>query len=246
MNPASDTVLTSPKPHQVAIVDSDASITNLIKLNLEDEGYGVCTFANAEDALDAGFAHTDLVITEVILSDINGLMLTGIIKSNDDTSHIPVIICTTMDSEDDIVKGFDAGADDYILKPFSLREMMARIKSVLRRRSMAARNPYRPTATASAAVKYDGLSVDTASRNVTIDGNAIALTRTELMLLNALISRPGHFYNHSDLYRIVWNKEGNASSRALDVSVSRLRKKLGKYAVHIVNRSGIGYGFIEK
>lgn len=88
--------------------------------------------------------------------------------------------------------------------------------------------------------------MDTASRNVTIDGNAIALTRTELMLLNALISRPGHFYNHSDLYRIVWNKEGNASSRALDVSVSRLRKKLGKYAVHIVNRSGIGYGFIEK
>ena len=245
MNSESDTNLIRPKSHQVVIVDSDTAITSLIKLNLEDEGYGVCTFANAEDALDADFTYTDLVITEVILGEINGLMLTGMLKSGDATAHIPVIICTTMDSEDDIVKGFDAGADDYILKPFSLREMMARIKSVLRRHNMSARKPYQPAAVSS-AVSYKGLSVDTTSRNVTIDGQQIALTRTELMLLNALISKPGHFYNHRDLYRIVWNKDGDASSRTLDVSVSRLRKKLGEYASHIVNRSGIGYGFIEK
>lgn len=244
MNSERDIKLIDPPKHQVVIVDGDKSITSLIKLNLEDEGYAVYTFANAEDALDTDFSCTDLVITEVVLGDINGLMLTGMLKAGDETSHIPVIICTTLDSEDDIVKGFDTGADDYILKPFSLREMMARIRSVLRRHNMSARQPYQPTPAAS-PVTFKGLSVDSASRNVTIDGRQVALTRTELMLLNALIAKPGHFYNHRDLYRIVWNKEGDASSRALDVSVSRLRKKLGEYASHIVNRPGIGYGFVE-
>lgn len=233
------------KSHQVAIVDGDTAITSLIKLNLENEGYCVRTFANAEDVLDMDFTYTDLIITEVILGEINGLMLTGMLKSSEATAHIPVIICTTMDSEDDIVKGFDAGADDYILKPFSLREMMARIRSVLRRHNMQPRQQFKPVTTA-AAITYKGLTIDPSSHAVTIDGNPIALTRTELMLLNALMTRSGHFYSHRDLYRIVWNKEGDASSRALDVSVSRLRKKLGEYASNIVNRSGIGYGFVEK
>lgn len=245
MNSESNVTPKGTPSHQVVIVDSDVAITSLIKLNLEDEGYGVFTCTTAEDALDMDFTYTDLVITEVVLGEINGLMLTGMLKSAEATSHIPVIICTTMDSEDDIVKGFDAGADDYILKPFSLREMMARIRSVLRRHSMQPRSLYKPAQSAS-AVTYKGLAVDSSSHSVTIDGNPIALTRTEMMLLNALITRPGHFYNHRDLYRLVWNKDGDASSRALDVSVSRLRKKLGTYASHIVNRSGIGYGFVEK
>ena len=219
-------------------------ITDLMKYNLENEGYVVRVCTTAEDALEQDFTTTDLVITEVVLGDINGLMLAGMLKGGEATADIPVIMCTTLDSEDDIVKGFEAGADDYILKPFSLRELMARVKSVLRRRSML---PPRPVKTAGAnALHYRSLTVDPDSRSVTVDGHQLPITRTEMQLLHTLMSRPGHFYTHADLYAIVWNKQADGSSRALDVSVSRLRRKLGDYGANIVNRSGVGYGFIEK
>lgn len=220
-------------------------IIDLIKYNLENEGYVVTSCATAEEALEKDFSLTDLIISEVVLGEINGLMLAGMLKSNPATADIPLIICTTLDSEDDIVKGFEAGADDYILKPFSLRELMARIRSVLRRRNMAPAKARAAAPVSQDAVTYKGLAVDTGARSVAIDGRQVALTRTEMQLLHTLISRPGHFFSQGELYRMIWNKEIDESSRALDVSVSRLRKKLGAYAANIVNRSGIGYGFIE-
>lgn len=244
MNSENVQPLSQSNPHQVIVVDSDAMITDLMKYNLENEGYIVLVCRTAEEAVEQDFSTTDLVITEVVLGDINGLMLARMLKEADATSEIPIIMCTTLDSEDDIVKGFEAGADDYILKPFSLRELMARVKSVLRRRSMA---PPRPVKSSGAnSLRYRNLIVDAESRSVTIDGHQLPITRTELQLLHTLMSRPGHFYTHADLYSIVWNKEADGSSRALDVSVSRLRRKLGDYGANIVNRSGVGYGFVEK
>lgn len=244
MNSESIVAVNNQTPYQVVIVDSDPTITDLMKYNLESEGYLLRIYNNAEEALDADLGTADLIISEVVLGDINGLMFVSMLKSNELTSFIPVIICSNLDSEDDIVKGFDAGADDYILKPFSLREMMARIKSILRRRVRT--NPLEVKQTESTALIYRGLKVDASSKSVTIDGYQLSLTRTELLLLHTLISKPGHFYTHGELYSIVWNKEEDTGSRALDVSVSRLRKKLGDYAGNIVSRSGIGYGFIEK
>lgn len=244
MNSANAASLIQPNPHQVIIVDADVMITDLMKYNLENEGYVVRVCKTAEEALEQDFSSTDLVITEVVLGEINGLMLAGMLKGGDATADIPVIMCSTLDSEDDIVKGFEAGADDYILKPFSLRELMARVKSVLRRRSML---PPKPVKTAGAnALHYRSLLVDPDSRSVTIDGHQLPITRTELLLLQTLMGRPGHFFTHADLYEQVWNKQADGSSRALDVSVSRLRRKLGDYGANIVNRSGVGYGFIEK
>lgn len=231
--------------HQVIVVDPDTMITDLMKYNLENEGYIVRVCADAETALDSDFETTDLVVTEVTLGEINGLMLVNMLKGAQATADIPVIICSSHDSEDDIVRGFDAGCDDYILKPFSLREFMARVRSVVRRRRMT-HHVSRPATATAAAVSYGGLTLDPDSRSVTMDGRHLPLSRTEMMLLHTLISRIGHFFSHADLYRLVWNKESDGSSSALDVSVSRLRKKLGDYGQNIVNRSGIGYGFIDK
>lgn len=234
--------------HKIIVVDPDKMIIDLLKYNLESEGYGVENYPTAEAVLESDVTSTDLVITEVVLGDINGLMLTGMLKGSDTTSHIPVMICSTRDSEDDIIKGFDAGCDDYILKPFSLREFLARIRSVLRRAQM---RPHKTAATSmpvttNQAIAFGTLTVDPGSRSVTLNGEQVSLTRTEMQLLHTLMAKPGHFFTHSDLYSLVWQKQPDGSSRALDVSISRLRKKLGEYGSNIVSRSGIGYGFVEK
>ncbi len=235
---------------QIAIIDPDEMIRGLFKYNLEDAGFSVSFYPDADALLSAIKGKTiDLIISEVVIGRINGLMLAGLIKGNPATSSIPVILCSTRDSEDDIVRGLDSGADDYMIKPVSLREMVARARSVIRRRNM---RPHQTSGKIDVtklnnedAQTFNSLHLNKVDRVGFIDGHRIALTRMEFSLLYFLMSNRNKFFSPSEIYRAVWQKNDNGPSRALDVSISRLRKKIGPYASNLANRTGVGYGFIE-
>ena len=142
-------------------------------------------------------------------------------------------------SEDDVVEGLDAGADDYISKPFSSRELIARVRSVVRRRRMMSLRR------AANAVRVDGLVLDLSAGRVTIDGEPVMLTRTEYLILAMFMRNRNSFFDRSEIRHEAWEDENGVSDRAVDTNISRLRKKLGDYGRNIVNRQGFGYGFVD-
>lgn len=226
----------------VLIVDEDKVISELIVNNLENEGYRAESCQNADKALDLDLTAYTLIISETDFTEgPGGLRFAEMIKQNPDTAPVSVIFCSTRDSEDDIINGFNAGADDYILKPFSLREMMARVRSVIRRRMMMMRAA-KPRVN---VVAYNGLSVNLDSSQVTLDGEPLALTRTEFKILSLMLRNLNRYFTREEIFNEVWAGQESGSDRTVDVNISRLRKKLGDYASHIVNRSGFGYGFME-
>lgn len=243
--PSTNTILSGLR---IAVIDPDEMIRGLFKYNLEDAGFNVDVYPDADSAL-AEIENVDLTISEVVLGDINGLMLAGLLKSKPSTAGIPIILCSTRDTEDDIIRGLDAGADDYMVKPVSLREMVARTRSVIRRHNM---RPYRmaskiemPQTAQGEAEVFKTMHLSDSDRVGFIDGKRIPLTRTEFSLLYFLMKNRNKFFSPAELYRAVWQKDETGPSRALDVSISRLRKKIGPYAGNLANRSGVGYGFIE-
>lgn len=242
---ALDNLKPSDTAGQILIVDDDSMIVDLMKYNLENEGYTIASSANASDALDLDLTLFSLIISEVELpGGINGLRFASMIKQNPDTAPVPVIFCTSRDSEDDIIAGFNAGADDYILKPFSLREMIARIKAVIRRRTLMARRA--SAQPASHVIRYESLVVDLSSQTVAIDGERVQFTRTEFQILSMFVKNRNKLFSREEIFSTIRPGQEAGSDRTIDVNVSRVRKKLGDYASHLVSKSGIGYGFVEQ
>ncbi|MCM1137558.1 MAG: response regulator transcription factor [Duncaniella sp.] len=228
--------------YSILVVDGDDNIQSLLKINLQTEGYKVVVCHSAEEALvDNNLQNYRLIITEVDLpGDIDGWELVEQLKDSRLTTAIPVMFCTIHDNENDIIKGLNLGADDYIAKPFSLREMMARIRSVLRRhRNMA------PQAT-SHTIEYRTLIVNVDSHSLLIDGEAVSLTPTEFAILISLLRSRNKLLSREDIFKAAWPGEEMNNPRMVDVNISRLRKKLQEYGTNIVNRSGLGYGFMDK
>lgn len=227
--------------YSILVVDSDRNIQSLLKLNLQTEGYRIEVCDSAEDALTGDLESYRLIITEVEFpGNIDGWEFMDRIKEDPHTTHIPVMFCTTHDNESDIIRGLNAGADDYIVKPFSLREMMARIRSVLRRhRNMA------PQATLR-TIEYRTLILNTDSHTLLIDGESVSLSPTEFQILTFLLRSRNKFFSREDIFSTVWPGEEMTNPRMVDVNISRLRKKILGYGTNIVNRSGLGYGFMDK
>lgn len=228
--------------YSILVVDGDDNIQSLLKINLQTEGYQVVVCHSAEDALvDNNLQNYRLIITEVDLpGDIDGWELVEQLKDSRLTAAIPVMFCTNNDTENDIIKGLNLGADDYIVKPFSLREMMARIRSVLRRhRNMA------PQST-SHTIEYRTLIVNMDSHSLLIDGEAVSLSPTEFTILTSLLRSRNKLLSREDIFKAAWPGEEMNNPRMVDVNISRLRKKIQEYGTNIVNRSGLGYGFMDK
>ena len=180
--------------------------------------------------------------TYVMLVDAMGQKFSGMdflvaVKAGPATAHIPVIIVTHDDSEDEILRAFDAGADDYVLKPFSLRELVARIRSLLRRRNFG-----RQTPGPAMIIDLGALSIDLLTRTVTVGGEHVALTKTEYAVLALLAKNRGQFFSRRQIYDEIWRdvERGN-NDRIVDTNISRIRKKLGDLGSLIVNKSGFGY-----
>lgn len=220
---------------RILIVDDEESLCEILQFNLEVEGYEAHVAYSAEQALAMHPEGYSLILLDVMLGETSGFKMARMLKENPATAHIPVIFCTARDSEDDTVAGLNLGADDYIAKPFSIREVLARVRSVLRRTA--------PQREEAATVGFERLVVDLRRKRCTVDGEEVALTKKEFEILALMLSNRGSIFSREEILRRVWSDEVVVLDRTIDVNITRLRRKIGRYGNHIVTRLGYGYGF---
>ncbi len=218
---------------RVLVVDDEEDICAILKYNLSKEGYEVVTANSAEEALKLDIVSFNLLLLDVMMGGMSGFELTEKLKSDPKTAGIPVIFITARDTEDDAVEGLDLGADDYISKPFSIREVISRVKAVLRR-------------TATKSVADVGIFIDDEKKVVTVDGAAVALTRIEYEIFRLLFTNKGKVFPREDILSKVWPDDVIVTDRTVDVNITRLRKKIGEYGDRIISRHGFGYLYEEK
>lgn len=222
--------------YRILVVDDEEDLCEILKFNLEMEGYTVDTAYSAEEALKLDITQYNLLLLDVMMGEISGFKMARMLKANKDTAEIPIIFITAKDTENDTITGFNLGADDYISKPFSLREVIMRVKAVLRR-------------TAGVQIKeeeqlqYKGLVINIPQKKVTIDGEGTSLTKKEFEILLLLLQNQGRVFSREDILAKVWNDEVYVLDRTIDVNITRLRKKIGSYGKYIVTRLGYGYCF---
>lgn len=231
----------------ILLVDNDPNISDLLKFNLESEGFAVRIVSNACDVDTASLADVRLVIADALDQKFTGLDLLQLIKNDPFTQPIPVIIYSACDSGEDIVlEAFDLGADDFIIKPFSLRELIARIKAVLRRHPLRAPIEDRQHQKPVISLPALNLQIDTVSQRVIEDGLILPLTKTEYSILVFLLKNQNSFFSRSEICHEVWKDEAASNERIVDTNISRLRKKLGNSGKYLINRYGLGYAFVDK
>lgn len=222
---------------RILIVDDEADICNILKYNLDKAGFQTSVAHSAEEAVLSGLADYDLVLLDVMMEGLSGFRLAEIMKKSPETERIPIIFVTALDSEDDTVKGLGLGADDYISKPFSVREVVSRVQAVLRRSS--------GTHNRDNCVAYKNLTLDDDRKTASVDGLSVELTKIEYGILHLLLSNPSRVYSRDEILAEVWPNEVIVLGRTVDVNITRLRKKLGVYGQCIVTRHGYGYCFDE-
>ena len=222
---------------KILVVDDEKLLVKGIKFNLENEGFEVDTANSAEEALKMDIASYDLLLLDVMMGEISGFKLASLLRKDKNTAKIPIIFITAKDTENDTVTGFNVGGDDYISKPFSLREVVARVKAVLRRTSQenAVRTPEQLT--------YKSLVLDSVKKKVSIDGVETPLTKKEFEILQLLLQNKGRVFSREDILGRIWSDEVYVLDRTIDVNITRLRKKIGIYGKCIVTRLGYGYCF---
>ena len=230
------------RQHKLLIVDDEETLREVLRFNLEEEGYIVDVAASAEEALTLDLSGYSLIILDIMMGALSGTQLAAILKKKESTAHIPVIFCTAKDSEDDMVAGLDLGADDYITKPYSVRNVIARVRTVLRRTAAHARGASVPE---EGVLSFGDLVVSTGRKTCSIAGEEVKMPRKEFEILSLLLSSPGHIFSRAELLARIWPEEVVVLERVVDVNITRLRSKLGKYGKNIVTRPGYGYGFME-
>lgn len=224
---------------KILVVDDEPALCDTLKFNLEMEGYEADTALSAEEALALPLEDYSLILLDIMMDGISGTDFARILKRNPALSHIPIIFCTARDAEDDMVGGLELGADDYITKPYSIRNVMSRVRAVLRRvadKSYKARGE-------EEAVRSEGLTLDCVAKTCTVDGTEVHLPRKEFEMLRLFLSKPGRIFTREEIISAVWPEEIVVLNRVVDVNVRRLRSKLGEYGKRIITRSGYGYGY---
>lgn len=223
--------------YKILVVDDEKSLCEILQFNLEVEGYEVDVAYSAEQALEMHPERYSLLLLDVMMGEMSGFRMAQLLKSKPETTKVPVIFCTAKDTEDDTVAGLNLGADDYIAKPFSIREVLARVRSVLRRTA--------GTQEESETVAFEGLALDLRSKRCTLDGEPLALTKKEFEILALLLAHRSTIFSREEILHRVWSDEVIVLDRTIDVNITRLRRKIGRYGEHIVTRLGYGYGFEE-
>ncbi len=225
------------KKYRVLVVDDETDLCDILKFNLEAEGYYVTTANSAEEALEKNVARYDLLLLDVMMGGMDGFTLARMLKKRAETSQIPIIFLTARTTESDTVNGLDIGADDYIAKPFSIREVKARIKAVLRR-------THEPSP-GQQVLTFKSLQLNLDKKTVSIDDEEIPFSKTEFEILALLLREKGHVFSRQELINRIWPRDVMVLDRTVDVNITRVRKKIKDYARHIVTRLGYGYFFEE-
>ncbi len=228
------------KKTRILVVDDEEDLCEILKFNLEAEGYQIETAYSGEEALEKDVASFQLILLDVMMGGMSGFAVARKLKEKESTKHIPIIFLTAKGTENDKITGFNLGADDYISKPFSIREVLLRIRAVLRRAYVPAAELY---AEAPHTLEYKGLVVDLDKKTVSIEGNEVPFTKTEYGILCTLLEHKGRVYSRQDLIRNIWPTDVLVSDRTVDVNITRVRKKLGPYADNLTTRLGFGYYF---
>ena len=221
----------------ILVVDDEQDLCEILKFNLETEGYNVDMANSAEEALDMGIEKYDLLLLDVMMGGMSGFALAKRLKEDPLSAHIPIIFLTAKDTENDTVTGFNLGADDYISKPFSIREVMVRVRAVLRRTKEKDDMPH------SNIINYQGLELNLDKKTVSIDGEDIPFTKTEFEILHLLLDERGKVFSRQELIDRIWPKDVLVLDRTVDVNITRLRKKIGRFSKCIVTSLGFGYYF---
>lgn len=226
---------------RILVVDDEEALCDALAFNLEAEGYQTATANSAEEALTMNLSRFDLVLLDIMMGEISGTQLARIMKSNPATASVPIIFLTAKDTEDEIIEGLDLGADDYIVKPYSLKEVLARVRTVLRRTSA----PAFAAKDERDEVSYKGLVLSKRNFTCHVDGREVKLPKKEFELLLRLLSHPGQIFSRAELLKNIWTDEVVVLDRVVDVNITRIRQKIDPYGKNIITRSGYGYGFTE-
>lgn len=224
----------------ILIIDDEQDIREILAFNLEQAGYNTLCYDNGNVNVNE---NVDLVLLDVMMPGMSGFDLAHMIRQNQipNIAHdVPIIFLTALGEEDDILRGFDIGADDYISKPFSIQEVLARVQAVLRRKSSPTKEQEDHSET-SHDVGYESLRLDSMTFTATIDGIDIGLTKMEYELLHYLLRHQGMVFARADLLQQVWPDNGLVLDRTVDVTITRLRKKIGAYKEHLKAKTGYGY-----
>ena len=228
------------KAKRILVVDDEEDLCEILRFNLETEGYDVDTASSGEEALDKDIAGYDLILLDVMMGGISGFEVARRLRQDVATRSVPVVFLTAKGTENDKITGFNIGADDYISKPFSIREVLLRIRAVLRRTERTGEASRK-----SDVLQHKGLVIDLDRKSVSIDGSDVELTKTEFGILHTLLEQKGRVFSRQDLIHLVWPTDVIVTDRTVDVNITRVRKKLGPYADNLVTRLGFGYCFSD-
>ncbi len=226
---------------KILVVDDEQDICEILQYNLETEGYEVVTANSAEEALELHLTEYGLILLDVMMGEMSGFQMARRLKESSETALIPIIFITALDGEDNTVKGLNIGADDYIAKPLSMREVKARVKAVLRR--TASEKIKVKSEKFADSICYEGIVLNLDAKTAMIDGEELSLTKLEFELLTIFLQNPGKVFGRNDLLERCWPHDVYVLDRTVDVNITRLRKKIGKYGKQIKTRVGYGYCF---
>lgn len=229
---------------KILVVDDEKDICEILQYNLENEGYEVTTVNSAESALKLDITEYGLILLDVMMNDISGFQMAEILKGNSATAQIPVIFITALDDVDNTVKGLSIGADDYIAKPLSMKEVKARVNAVLRRVANSQIHRISNKNVGNVAeVRYEDIVLNLDAKTATMEGIDLPLTKLEFELLSLFLQNPGKTFCRDELMKCCWPQDVCVLDRTVDVNITRLRKKVGRYGKQIKTRVGYGYCF---
>ena len=220
---------------KILIVDDEADIRDILQFNLENAGFIVDTASSAEEALDMLGAQHALILLDVMMGGMSGFQMAEVLR-NEKGNEIPIIFLTAKTSQEDLLTGFSKGGDDYIPKPFSIQEVIARVRAVMRRLAPAEEK-------ISGMLDFGPIRIDIESKIVYVENEKVVFSKKEFEVLAFLASGTGKIFSREDLISELWKDAPYVLDRTVDVHIARIRSKLGKYKNFIVNRSGYGYTF---
>lgn len=222
--------------NKILIVDDEKDICEILEFNLSNEGFDVELAYSAEEALKKLNPDFSLILLDVMMGGMSGYKMAE--KLRKEGNNIPIVFLTAKDTENDMLTGFSVGGDDYISKPFSIKEVIARIKAVVKRLEVK-----KNTKDSTSQLTFAGIVINMDKKELTVDGEKVALTKTEFEILALLATNVDKVFSREDIIQTVWRETPYITERTVDVHIARLRKKMGEYSSLIANRSGYGYRF---